>query len=715
MEVTPASSLRVGAFALAALLTFSVFADPAADFNDGKTVGNTLSGQVLSGVKSGSAASTSPNHTATPPQSTYYGRTDLSSPAAAERSACSANPSDPRCAAVNTGVATRPREVIVPSDPALAADSVTKDPSQILGDISTTYSACATTTSLITPATFATQTCTVSTGSWTSNPCLKTLDSVPVDRMTCTHNTLMSAISTGAPHPPLGKWVQTYADVKCDVVRNDGKLTFQLGACMDCPSAWPMVAVDIDITTDHPAPSNPPPLIAQIPAKYGLVDVYEEGPACTGSSCQKKIHFFVPGGYGNTYSCPPTEVHGPDLRVDDGFGTWIPLLEGNCYTQNAGGQYALNTLTGLYNWYLPTGPATVTGWTILPGSAFQTITLDYKRPYLEKLAGDYWDNTCAPFEAKTPPSMLPPDGVNKPPALPLMPVVSSDQCQRVSSVCVDGPSTKIIDGHSVTRECWQYAKRFDCATLDASSTCNTPPLNACAAKGPATCSATDSGAPPHCVSASMQVECKVSDPVYGPVTNCGTSTFCPNGTCWDQALTPDPDFAQTISMLEAAKEAGKELDPNSLRTFSGTGENCHSWPLNCCTTKPLIPPICPDDEKQLADRRDRGLCHEVESGWCSSRVLGVCVQKKNTYCCFKGKLSRIVNEQGRPQIAKGWGTGKDPICTGFLVTELQMLDFAAMDLSEFYADIKSKMPDISATQSNAVTKSVNCYYGAGKC
>ena len=95
--------------------------------------------------------------------------------------------------------------------------------------------------------------------------------------------------------------------------------------------------------------------------------------------------------------------------------------------------------------------------------------------------------------------------------------------------------------------------------------------------------------------------------------------------------------------------------------------------------------------------------------------MAVCVQKKNTYCCFKGKLSRIVNEQGRPQIAKGWGTGKTPDCTGFLVTELQMLDFAAMDLSEFYADIKSKMPDIAKTQSDAVTKSTNCYYGAGKC
>ena len=166
-------------------------------------------------------------------------------------------------------------------------------------------------TSLITPATFATQTCTASTNAWTANPCTKTLDSVPLDRMSCIHNTLMSAVSTGAYHAGLGKWVQTYADVKCDVNRKDGKLVFQLGACMDCPSAQPMLGVDIDVSTDYPAPNQPPPLVAQIPAKYGMVSVYQQGPACNGTNCTKNIEFFVPGGYGTTYSCPPNGAARP--------------------------------------------------------------------------------------------------------------------------------------------------------------------------------------------------------------------------------------------------------------------------------------------------------------------------------------------------------------------------------------------------------------------
>ena len=69
MEVKFSQSLRLVAFALASLRASSVLADPASDFNDGKAVGNALSGQVLSGVKSGSASSTSPSQTASPPQS----------------------------------------------------------------------------------------------------------------------------------------------------------------------------------------------------------------------------------------------------------------------------------------------------------------------------------------------------------------------------------------------------------------------------------------------------------------------------------------------------------------------------------------------------------------------------------------------------------------------------------------------------------------------
>ena len=40
-------------------------------------------------------------------------------------------------------------------------------------------------------------------------------------------------------------------------------------------------------------------------------------------------------------------------------------------------------------------------------------------------------------------------------------------------------------------------------------------------------------------------------------------------------------------------------------------------------------------------------------------------------CCFNSMLARIVNEQGRAQVGKGWGGAQSPDCSGFTVAQLQ--------------------------------------------
>ncbi|ENU5879869.1 MULTISPECIES: hypothetical protein [Campylobacter] len=47
----------------------------------------------------------------------------------------------------------------------------------------------------------------------------------------------------------------------------------------------------------------------------------------------------------------------------------------------------------------------------------------------------------------------------------------------------------------------------------------------------------------------------------------------------------------------------------------------------------------------------------------------------------------MFNEQGRPQIKRGWGSPKSPDYRGFTPEEFQKLDFSKIDLSEFIADI----------------------------
>ena len=128
---------------------------------------------------------------------------------------------------------------------------------------------------------------------------------------------------------------------------------------------------------------------------------------------------------------------------------------------------------------------------------------------------------------------------------------------------------------------------------------------------------------------------------------------------------------------------------------------------------------CNEEEGKLAMKEGAGLCHSIGT-YCSSciSILGHCVsciEHTTGKCCFNSRLSRIVNEQGRTQVGKGWGSGESPNCSGFTIAQLQSLDFAAMDLSEFYASIVPNLPNVSAIQSNNAARISNCYYGQGSC
>ena len=102
---------------------------------------------------------------------------------------------------------------------------------------------------------------------------------------------------------------------------------------------------------------------------------------------------------------------------------------------------------------------------------------------------------------------------------------------------------------------------------------------------------------------------------------------------------------------------------------------------------------CDEQDMETGMLKGSGMCHEVGE-YCASSVLGTCIQKAKSQCCFNTKLGRIIQEQGRPQLkdfnAIGWGSVKHPDCRGFTAEEFQALDFSRMDLSEYYADVESK-------------------------
>lgn len=128
---------------------------------------------------------------------------------------------------------------------------------------------------------------------------------------------------------------------------------------------------------------------------------------------------------------------------------------------------------------------------------------------------------------------------------------------------------------------------------------------------------------------------------------------------------------------------------------------------------------CNEGEARLALKEGASLCHSVGT-YCSSciRVLGVCVsctEHTTAKCCFNSMLARIVNEQGRAQVGKGWGASERPDCSGFTVAQLQALNFAAMDFTEFYASLVPTLPNLATLQTDNASRVSTCYYGQGRC
>jgi len=155
-------------------------------------------------------------------------------------------------------------------------------------------------------------------------------------------------------------------------------------------------------------------------------------------------------------------------------------------------------------------------------------------------------------------------------------------------------------------------------------------------------------------------------------------------------------------------------DPNATCTnfymFSGAGKKCRKWSLstlftNCCELDGWFASWCNDKERELKKRRQAETCHKVGT-YCSKKIkyVNICIERKTSYCCFNSKLARIINEQGRSQVGKTWGSSKRPSCKGFTPSEFVGLDFSSIDLSEYIAEIQGKADTNISTQE--ITKGI---------
>lgn len=96
---------------------------------------------------------------------------------------------------------------------------------------------------------------------------------------------------------------------------------------------------------------------------------------------------------------------------------------------------------------------------------------------------------------------------------------------------------------------------------------------------------------------------------------------------------------------------------------------------------------CRAEDQRVAMMKGERLCRYMGTV-CTNTTPGLgCTELEERYVCFNSKLARILNEQGRAQLGRGWGTALSPDTRGFTAEELGALDFSKMDLSEFVADV----------------------------
>lgn len=795
---SPSVARRIGVWFL--LICFIVTRNAAAQpHQEGFDAGAAANAAARSQITTPQASSVVPGYTTAPPETAYWGQTNLSGPTAARLAACAKTPNDPVCQAQQGALtsANTPREAVSPYDPSvLAAQRIAANPATTLEDIASYYSGCQVNT-VATPGTES-RICRRYSGG-AAQTCARTL-SVAVTRTdSCTPGDWFAHAASGS----------TGLDVQCIPERPVSQQHMRVTSNGD-----PQAFVDVDMTTALVFPQ----MVAALPPSGlpgdGPNGVWVVGNQCVGDNCAltamvasdyRQVCTGSGGDVDNITctqvvpflkvyaTCPAGTQSGDNIQVTSGSGDAIQvsyLDTSICYapstTAGTYGTDVTGSLAGPY--WTASSQRQVIGWQANPDyGPIPQMTLRYQRAQTWFNETDQWDDGCAALS-------------------------SGGRCSVTGAArCTDGPATKLVDGVPLSRACWRYETAWSCPDAAATDECAplvaagcTPTATACRQVNPATGS---------CDITENTYSCPVAPGTSVQVSNCPANVFCIAGSCFNTAYTADSDFARSMTFMEAAREAGVYLDTDNMQVFKGEANSCRDRLFtNCCssdasgagmsnnslfgvgsrlvfdvlmnsenrqflyqglqalllgggfsgsftsygvtvaingTALPAGSAVlysgesiviafdpwslaiavvmyavmsltsCNEAEAKLAMKEGAGLCHTIGS-YCSScvRILGACVACIETTtgkCCFNSKLARIINEQGRAQFAKGWGSPQNPDCSGFTIAQLQRLDFSAMDLTEFYASIVPSLPNVNALQGGAAIRAPNCYYGQGNC
>lgn len=270
--------------------------------------------------------------------------------------------------------------------------------------------------------------------------------------------------------------------------------------------------------------------------------------------------------------------------------------------------------------------------------------------------------------------------------------------ESAEPVCTDGPRTRIINGEEITRACWNYRHEFTCGIR--------PPVDNCAAvRATVGCVVAEST----CASSDQNGNCTLNTYTFrctsagSPTTQtvCGSDVYCSTGDCVGSSVEAPSTFAHGYGMMAAAAAAAGSLNTATGLMLPGYGEWCRqqlNGARDCCNFDGILNGLlsCDRGEEDLATANQDRRIHYV-GRFCSLRgPFNVCLENKSGYCIFQSMLSRIIHEQGRPQLGIGWGSAQAPNCQGLTMDQFVAIDFSRVDFSEYIATVTVPPPNEAA-------------------
>lgn len=268
-------------------------------------------------------------------------------------------------------------------------------------------------------------------------------------------------------------------------------------------------------------------------------------------------------------------------------------------------------------------------------------------------------------------------------------------------VCLSTNKTRVINGIAVTRPCWAKMAYYACHANDTENTCHSTPLDNCE-QIDSVCTKTISGI---CVSTKQTYRCQQQACMNTADVICGDGDdYCLDGNCTDHSYQSSQDFGKAVASLSAVNEAVKSYDLKAI--FKGRSLKCRDDAANfsnCCSESGWGQDMglahCSDEEKLLGDSREKELAIKV-GRYCSDKVLGVCVEHKESFCVFNSKIAKVIQEQGRRgQLRINFGNAKHPNCRGISPEELQKIDFSRINFTpSIFNEIRKKMKSVNESE-----------------